>query len=363
MWNEPAFWGTDGSTSYYAGDFAATDANSTYQAHFQWQDIYLSNAAYYASGGTWIASQGTAGHLISGNEMYATECLSPPNCVDFGTDLACANGVATDVFGGPAGMVGCGGSVTFSKAYQLCGNGYQVCSSSEWNGSRGSVAPSADYWTADNLNYSGSYPNNCEAVLNGGTSCGTNRPMRVCTLNNGGTDTFGNACTWTGCGLGTTTDQYFGGCVADAYAGALCCQTTPGCYSGTPTDVFGGSEGMVGCGGQKVFTSAAQLCASGYHVCSSAEWNSNRGSVAPTADYWTSDNLKYSGSNHDCEALLSGGNSCGTNVPMRVCTLSNNGSDIFGNNCTWTGCGLGTTTNQYFGGCSADLYAGALCCQ
>jgi hypothetical protein len=36
------------------------------------------------------------------------------------------------------------------------------------------------------------------------------------------------------------------------------------------------------------------------------------------------------------------------------------GRDNFGNNCTWVGCGLDTTVNQYFGGCATT--AGSLCC-
>jgi hypothetical protein len=51
--------------------------------------------------------------------------------------------------------------------------------------------------------------------------------MRVCTPNgSNGTsnkDHYGNKCTPTVCGLGTTTDQYFGGCGVDSTARTLCC--------------------------------------------------------------------------------------------------------------------------------------------
>jgi hypothetical protein len=45
--------------------------------------------------------------------------------------------------------------------------------------------------------------------------------MRVCTP--GGTDSYGNTCTWTGCGHATTQNQYFGGCTSNPTAGTLCC--------------------------------------------------------------------------------------------------------------------------------------------
>ena len=94
-------------------------------------------------------------------------------------------------------------------------------SAAQWNTYRGAATPANDYWTADNLQYLGTGPNACEAVPSGGTSCGLNRPMRVCTP--GGADAYSNTCTWTGCGLGTMANQFFGGCVTNPTAGTLCC--------------------------------------------------------------------------------------------------------------------------------------------
>ena len=45
---------------------------------------------------------------------------------------------------------------------------------------------------------------------------------------------------------------------------------------------------------------------------------------------------------------------------MRVCTAS--GTDIEGNQCNWTHCGLDSTTpDQFFGGCAGNTTAGAVC--
>lgn len=131
----------------------------------------------------------------------------------------CAGNKAPDDFFAP-GMVGCGGSVTWDKASQLCGPGFSPCTAAQWNAYRGTATPANDYWTADNLQYLGTGTNACEAVLSGGNACGVNRPMRVCTPD---ADAYGNTCTWTGCGLGTMTNQFFGGCVTNPTAGTLCC--------------------------------------------------------------------------------------------------------------------------------------------
>ena len=81
----------------------------------------------------------------------------------------------------------------------------------------------------------------------------------------------------------------------------------------------------------------------------------------PSSNYWTDDNLGYSGSPY-CEATTSNEGNCSSsgNMPMRVCTP--NGDDHYGNHCNWTGCGLNTSTNQWFGGCSNNTTAGTLCC-
>jgi hypothetical protein len=152
----------------------------------------------------------------------------------------CASGVSTEPF--TQGMVGCPGSVAWgpngSTAMTLCNAGVaHLCTSSEWHAKRGTFGfdgviydnyPTHDYWTADNLGYTGTGTNSCSASL-GGYSCGTNRPMRVCAVNGlyapTNPDPEGNTCTWADCGLGgaNAPDEYMGGCVANPTAGALCC--------------------------------------------------------------------------------------------------------------------------------------------
>lgn len=254
------------------------------------------------------------------------------------------------------GMVGCNkpSGATWDVRGSLCGAGFAACTADEWNSYRGSVAPTSNYWTDDNLQYLGT-ATACQAVKSGGNSCGANRPMRVCAAS---ADGFGNTCTWTGCGLATTQNQYLGGCTANPTAGTLCCQRGLGCANNkVPDDFF--APKMVGCGGAVGWDARAQLCGPGYHVCAAAEWNARRGSAVPTGDYWTNDNLQYAGVANACQAVYSGGTSCGVNRPMRICT---GGADKYGNTCTWTGCGLATAQNQYFGGCVANPTAGTACC-
>jgi hypothetical protein len=141
----------------------------------------------------------------------------------------CASGVASDVFqANGQTMVGCGGQVTWSNAYQLCGYYAHVCSVAEYNARRSGVQPSNDYWVQDALLYENDgtdYSGHCVVTDTPGyNSCGWTDPsyMRVCTMRNGGTDYFGNQCTWVGCGFNTYTNEYFGGC--GNTAGTLCCQ-------------------------------------------------------------------------------------------------------------------------------------------
>jgi hypothetical protein len=110
----------------------------------------------------------------------------------------------------------------------MCATGYHVCSAQEYvtNNLYGSVnaeAPKHHYWTNDQLNYGGSSSGTCWAAPTG-TSCGADTPMRVCASS--GADPEGNDCNWSGCGFGasSTTNRYFGGCVGDTTAGALCCK-------------------------------------------------------------------------------------------------------------------------------------------
>jgi hypothetical protein len=273
---------------------------------------------------------------------------------------ACANGAAADQIFSP-GMVGCGGSVTWDQRDSLCAPGYAACTAAEWVANEGGSAPTDDYWTDDNLSYAGSGPNACQADTSGGYSCGTNRPMRVCTRS--GNDTYGNTCTWTGCGLNSTTNQYFGGCVSNPTAGTLCCKRAQVCGpNAAAVQTF--APGVAGCAGHVGYLDRNSLCGSGCRACTSSEFKTHRSGIVPAHDYWTDDELGYLGTGANACGASTSGNSCGATTPMRVCTPS--GTDSEGNVCNWTGCALGTTTplapNDYFGGCVGDNYAGTLCC-
>jgi len=264
----------------------------------------------------------------------------------------CADGTQEQVFIG--GMVGCAGAVTFANRNSLCAPGFRTVSAAEWTALRRGVAPTHNYWTNNNLRYSGTGTAACSVSPETGTSCGST-PMRVCTAS--GTDAEGNQCNWQHCGLETTTpDQYFGGCLGNTTAGALC--IVGGCADGSIEQTFAG--GMVGCAAIETYANRATLCGPRYRVASAAEWASLRAGGIPLHNYWTNDPLKYSGSGTaNCSVSTTAGVDCGS-TPMRVCTSS--GTDPEGNICNWARCGLNTTTpNQYFGGCIDNTYAGAVC--
>jgi hypothetical protein len=132
------------------------------------------------------------------------------------------------------------------------------------------------------------------------------------------------------------------------------------CYDGLNfSQTF--ANGINGCGGSVTWESRGSLCAHGSRPCSAAEWIAGHGSTAPTYNYWTNDNLRYSGGPTSCSVSTTTGNFCSANQPMRLCTSS--GSDALGNSCNWFNCGHGTATpNHYFGGCEGNLTAGTLCC-
>jgi hypothetical protein len=139
------------------------------------------------------------------------------------------------------------------------------------------------------------------------------------------------------------------------------------CAAGIIPDPF--NNGMAGCPGSVTWQSASSLCATSAHVCSAAEWLANFGGQAPTYNFWVSDDLGYNGSgSNSCDVGPADDvsyyacNSPGpSDNPMRVCSPTQN--DPIGNHCNWTGCGYGTYTNQYFGGCGgAAPNAGTLCC-
>jgi hypothetical protein len=310
------------------------------------------------------------------------------------TPSGCMNNAPADRF--INGASGCGGTVHFDARESLCAPGYSVCTAKQWAAMPGTepitgidyFSPTQDYWTDDNLGY-GIVNGVVDASTTSLGDCGTTgvggvleqTPMRVCTHN--GSDAQGNVCNVAGCGLDGSSNLSFGGCGGDVTAGALCCPVAMGCASGQPDDVFSTSTSpsgtvltdtrMVGCGGSVTWDHRANLCGPGYSVCKASQWAAVQGlqtvNGPPHAsnDYWTDDImglLQPSG----CEAVVNGGNSCGTTLnsvgvlvpaPMRVCTSS--GSDNYGNACNIEHCGLGSNTDDSFGGCGNPT-AGTLCC-
>jgi alpha-tubulin suppressor-like RCC1 family protein len=132
-----------------------------------------------------------------------------------------------------------------------------------------------------------------------------------------------------------------------------------GCADGTSEQFFT-SDLANGCSGSVAYGQRNTLCAPGWSACSAAQWTALRDGNVPTHDYWTSDDLHFSGMSTACSVSRTSGNSCA--YPMRVCTPDGM-SDPEGNSCGWTNCGLETVTpNQYFGGCQFNPTAGGLCC-
>jgi Stigma-specific protein, Stig1 len=149
------------------------------------------------------------------------------------------------------------------------------------------------------------------------------------------------------------------------------CQQNEVCTAGACTpvcvttarigDVFGPT--MVGCVAKVGFSSRASVCPAGTKVCSGQDWVNRRGTKVPSYNYWTNDDLRWSGQDGNCLASTSIGQLCGqfTATPMRVCGKK---TDPVGNSCRWTGCGFGAARqpSQYFGGCEGNTSAGTLCC-
>jgi hypothetical protein len=124
-------------------------------------------------------------------------------------------------------------------------------------------------------------------------------------------------------------------------------------------DVF--APNMVGCiHNAASWFQRAQLCPPGAKVCSAAEWTQRHGTKKPTYDYWTDDDLKWSGAIDSCSVSVTAGNYCAYGTPMRICAGK---TDPLGNQCHWTDCGFNAVApNQYFGGCTGNKTAGAVCC-
>jgi hypothetical protein len=274
----------------------------------------------------------------------------------------CASGHAAELWSASpvhGVLFGCAGSVSYANRGTLCAPGFRVATAYEWNSMllASGTPPLHNYWTEDNLTYSGR-SNSCFVGLDG-SSCGPS-PMRVC--NSTGTDAEGNRCNWRNCGLlAATPNAYFGGCVGNATAGALCV-ATEGCGSPFRTQVV--NSNLVGCSGRNLWDDRSQLCAAGWTAASAHQWTLAHAGAAARDSFWTNDLLGWLGNGSgSCAASLTG-TSCASGTtshePMRLCPPS--GTDSFGNLCNWTNCGLGANTpNQYFGGCVGNPTAGTLC--
>jgi hypothetical protein len=182
--------------------------------------------------------------------------------------------------------------------------------------------------------------------------------MRICVP--GGNDPEGNHCNWSNCdnasGYSTTTNEYFGGCWGNTTAGALCVPYKM-CADGSMEQQW--NRHIIGCAGRVGWGNRESLCGPRQVAIPSSMWPGQRGTLAPTHNYWTNEALLYSGfGSSNCSVSTTTGFSCGMDNPMHVCTAS--GTDSEGNSCVWTHCGLNATTpDQFFGGCGDT--AGVVC--
>ncbi|MFZ5438959.1 MAG: serine hydrolase domain-containing protein [Myxococcota bacterium] len=131
---------------------------------------------------------------------------------------------------------------------------------------------------------------------------------------------------------------------------------------GQLVDATGATHKLVGCAGHVKWSDRATLCGWGWKPASAATWAAHTPSMAVAHNYWTDDNLYYRGPATSCAVSavsVSGFSACSADDPMRVCTPS--GSDPEGNQCNWTGCRLGSSSNATFGGCVNNEFAGTLC--
>lgn len=284
----------------------------------------------------------------AGNTTAGTLCVPNSGCVDGTTEQTFTHG-----------MVGCSGSVTLANAATLCTAGYTLAYDSDWLRYRNGAGPTHDYWVATAPQHFSGSASACIATTNtSDPSCTADSPMRVCV--SGGSDAEGNHCNWSNCGssssYSTTSNEYFGGCIGNTTAGALCVPAH-GCADGTIEQQW--NRFLVGCAGSVSWDNRESLCGPRELAVNTSEWTLLRGNLAPTHHYWTSELLLYSGSGtSNCSVSTTTGASCGTDDPMHICSPA--GTDAEGNHCNWTHCGLNTTTpDQFFGGCGAT--AGTAC--
>ncbi|MGO8997739.1 MAG: hypothetical protein ACLQVI_30850, partial [Polyangiaceae bacterium] len=189
--------------------------------------------------------------------------------------------------------------------------------------------------------------------------------------------------------------------------------TAPTVYCATTGTYDGGEAGalpdpspqifgpnMAGCPGVVYWAQRASLCSAACTPCSASQWVALHGTTPPAYDYWTNDDLGYSGEFEQGEACLASPLDAGPDaaapyecesadsgpVPMRVCRpdptvapFTYGQFDPLGNECNWVRCAYGTDASvpdagpdagpdaappvfDFMGGCDGDLTAGTLCC-
>jgi len=127
---------------------------------------------------------------------------------------------------------------TWDNRATLCGSDCKVCHAVQWMGLHTSgtiTAPTFNYWTDDLLVLTaGTQSAKCAVgQIDAGTELGLcmGRPMRVCKhwpIDGAETDDSNTSCDLHDCTFGASfelgsTNYYFGGCVNNFTAGALCC--------------------------------------------------------------------------------------------------------------------------------------------
>ena len=284
----------------------------------------------------------------AGNTTAGTLCVP---------DSGCADGSVEQTF--TRGMVGCAGRVTLANAATLCTAGFQLGYDSDWLRYRNGAAPTHNYWTATPPGHYTGSPSACVATTaTSAPSCPANAPMRICTPT--GADPEGNVCNWFNCDhastYSTTTNEYFGGCVGNTTAGAICVPYKM-CADGTMEQQW--NRHIIGCAGNVGWGNRESLCGPRQLAIPAGLWPGQKGNLVPTHNYWTNDALRRSGTGSgNCSVSSTVGTSCGMDNPMHICTTS--GTDAEGNLCDWTQCGLNTVTpNQFLGGCGDT--AGTVC--
>jgi hypothetical protein len=79
---------------------------------------------------------------------------------------------------------------------------------------------------------------------------------------------------------------------------------------------------MKGCAATVGFASRASMCATGWHVCSAAEWVDRSAGQIPKYNYWTNDHIGATPVREGCFVTVNGGAADCGETPMHVCTIA-----------------------------------------